>query len=329
MRNYLLPAVVVGLFGLLPQTLSATTGQDIFLQKCAACHTIGGGIRLGPDLAGMEKRHDEAWLIRWIREPDNMVAEKDPTAIALLQQFNQVPMPNFGLSDAEARAVIDYVVTQSGAQTGTTPASAEQVGETTRASSLSPFEGLGSVQMTALLLFLVLSAAVVAAFWYVAASTRQPVPKIDMESAYRLRRKFFFAAAAMVVGTLAATLPQTPYRQDTEAPDQLVYVAARQFNFVFSSEPITTEADLSQVATIDSLTVPAGALVEFRVTSLDVTHSFGLYGPDYAIVTQTQAMPGYTNRLRVRFTAPGKYKVLCLEYCGLAHHVMQSTLTVL
>jgi cytochrome c oxidase subunit 2 len=39
-------------------------------------------------------------------------------------------------------------------------------------------------------------------------------------------------------------------------------------------------------------------------------------------------MPGYTNRLQVRFDQPGKYEILCLEYCGVAHHVMAATITV-
>jgi cytochrome c oxidase subunit 2 len=33
-------------------------------------------------------------------------------------------------------------------------------------------------------------------------------------------------------------------------------------------------------------------------------------------------MPGITNRLVYTFPRPGKYRVLCLEYCGLVHHGM-------
>jgi cytochrome c oxidase subunit 2 len=107
-----------------------------------------------------------------------------------------------------------------------------------------------------------------------------------------------------------------------------VYVAARQFDFVFSDEPIMSVADLAQVPRIDQLEIPAGALVEFRVTSLDVNHGFGLYGPGRQIIAQTQAMPGYFNRLLVRLAEPAQYKVLCLEYCAAGHHLMQTRLTV-
>jgi cytochrome c oxidase subunit 2 len=46
------------------------------------------------------------------------------------------------------------------------------------------------------------------------------------------------------------------------------------------------------------------------------------------IVAQTQAMPGYTNVLRYTFTEAGTYRVLCLEYCGAAHHVMAADIKV-
>ena len=55
---------------------------------------------------------------------------------------------------------------------------------------------------------------------------------------------------------------------------------------------------------------------------MDVNHGFAIYAADGRIVTQTQAMPGFVNRLVYRLLEPGRYRVLCLEYCGLAHHGM-------
>jgi cytochrome c oxidase subunit 2 len=79
---------------------------------------------------------------------------------------------------------------------------------------------------------------------------------------------------------------------------------------------------------ITSGTARVGESVRFRVTSADVNHGFALYGPDDQIVAQTQAMPGYVNELDVTFEQPGQYRVLCLEYCGLAHHAMAADITV-
>ena len=90
-------------------------GQRIFQQKCVACHTIGGGKLLGPDLKGVMERRDHAWLSRWIREPDKMLAEGDPLATALLKEFNNLPMINMALTEADAEAVISYLaVAQQG-----------------------------------------------------------------------------------------------------------------------------------------------------------------------------------------------------------------------
>jgi hypothetical protein len=68
-----------------------------------------------------------------------------------------------------------------------------------------------------------------------------------------------------------------------------------------------------------TVTVAGGMPVEFRVTTLDVNHGFSLYAPDGHLVAQTQAMPGYMNRLRITFDQPGTYTVLCLEFCGMSH----------
>ena len=72
-----------------------------------------------------------------------------------------------------------------------------------------------------------------------------------------------------------------------------------------------------------------GKAVEFRVTSKDVNHGFGIYDKGLHLLAQVQAMPGYTNVLRYTFERPGQYQILCMEYCGVAHHDMRATLTVL
>jgi len=88
-------------------------GQSIFQQKCASCHTIGGGTLVGPDLKGVMARRDRNWLVRWISTPDKMLAERDPVATQLFQKFNNVPMPNLGLSETDAASVLAYLETST------------------------------------------------------------------------------------------------------------------------------------------------------------------------------------------------------------------------
>ena len=87
---------------------SAEKGEEIFQGNCAGCHTIGKGTLVGPDLSGVTLRREENWLIRQIKDPDGLVAEKDPAALKLLKDFN-MPMVALGLSDTEIAAIISYL----------------------------------------------------------------------------------------------------------------------------------------------------------------------------------------------------------------------------
>jgi mono/diheme cytochrome c family protein len=88
---------------------AAETGQEIFKSKCAACHTIGKGKLVGPDLAGVTLRREAGWLKRQIMEPDRLIEEGDPIALQLLQAADDVEMPPPEISDAEVVAVIAFL----------------------------------------------------------------------------------------------------------------------------------------------------------------------------------------------------------------------------
>ena len=79
-----------------PSDPQAVKGKLAFDSKCLVCHSIGGGDKLGPDLYGTTRRHDAAWLTRWLKEPELMLLS-DATAKALLDQW-KLPMPNQGLT---------------------------------------------------------------------------------------------------------------------------------------------------------------------------------------------------------------------------------------
>ena len=100
-----------------PPAQSAADGEAIFQDKCAGCHSIGGGRLVGPDLKGVTAQRDPAWLASFIAEPNKVFAAGDPTAAALLQEFNNVQMPNLGLSQAQVSALIAYLEAPGGAAT--------------------------------------------------------------------------------------------------------------------------------------------------------------------------------------------------------------------
>jgi protein SCO1/2 len=88
-------------------------GEYTFRNHCAACHSIGGGDRLGPDLVGVTATRDREWLARFIVSPDQVVAAGDPIAKALLAKYQQVLMPNLGLGPGDASVLIDYLDARS------------------------------------------------------------------------------------------------------------------------------------------------------------------------------------------------------------------------
>ncbi|MNN69457.1 hypothetical protein D3C81_1852470 [compost metagenome] len=64
---------------------------------------------IGPDLLGVTRQRDPAWLTRWIKEPDVMLAEKDPLAMQLYEQYNRLAMPNSRLGEVEIAALLTYL----------------------------------------------------------------------------------------------------------------------------------------------------------------------------------------------------------------------------
>ena len=88
---------------------AAETGQEIFLDYCSACHTIGKGKLVGPDLAGVTLRREENWLIRQIKDPEGLIAENDPIVLQLLKEADDMAMVSLELSDEQVAAVIAYL----------------------------------------------------------------------------------------------------------------------------------------------------------------------------------------------------------------------------
>jgi protein SCO1 len=94
------------------QLLPPDAGILLFQSRCSACHTIGRGDGVGPDLAGVTTRRERAWLTRYLAVPDQMLAEGDPIAMELFARYKNVPMPNLRLSESEIAIVLSYLESQ-------------------------------------------------------------------------------------------------------------------------------------------------------------------------------------------------------------------------
>lgn len=81
-------------------------GADVYKKMCTACHRTDRKF-VGPAPTGILKRRSPEWVMNMILNPEQMVKE-DPLAKELLIEFNGSPMVNQGLTEEDARAVLEY-----------------------------------------------------------------------------------------------------------------------------------------------------------------------------------------------------------------------------
>ena len=140
-------------------------------------------------------------------------------------------------------------------------------------------------------------------------------PRTDTEDTQKLAHRekgwFVFAVAALGV-LLLATLAFIPYGSNAaEAGQQQVKANGQQFAW-----------------TVTPNTIKANVPARFAVTASDVNHGFAVYNSDNVMLFQIQAVPDATSHIVYTFKRPGRYQVVCLEFCGLDHHKMIGTFRV-
>lgn len=84
----------------------ATKGAELFKNMCSACHKMDKKF-IGPALSGVTDRRSPEWIMNMILNPEQMIKE-DPIAKKLLVESNMAVMANQGLSEEEARAILEY-----------------------------------------------------------------------------------------------------------------------------------------------------------------------------------------------------------------------------
>lgn len=116
MRRLPWAILVLSCIGVFPTAAAAVhlspegeRGEGVFLKNCASCHTIGGGRTAGPDLAGVTRKRDRAWLVRIITNPGELLDSGDPVARKLLEEFRGLRMPDLGISPRDADAILEYL----------------------------------------------------------------------------------------------------------------------------------------------------------------------------------------------------------------------------
>ncbi|GAB4292459.1 MAG: hypothetical protein Kow0098_12450 [Ignavibacteriaceae bacterium] len=80
-------------------------GEEIFNQKCAACHKLDDRY-VGPSQRDLLERRTPEYVMNMMLNPDEML-KRHPEAKKMLAQY-MTPMPNQNLTYDDARALLDY-----------------------------------------------------------------------------------------------------------------------------------------------------------------------------------------------------------------------------
>ncbi len=94
-------------------TSAQDRGEQLFNQTCVACHSIGRGRLVGPDLAGVHSRRSEEWIIQFVQSSTKLIASGDPDAEALFKEYSGIVMPDHAVSADDVRAILGYIARKS------------------------------------------------------------------------------------------------------------------------------------------------------------------------------------------------------------------------
>ncbi|HEY1046346.1 MAG TPA: c-type cytochrome [Bacteroidia bacterium] len=87
---------------------AAAEGEKLFKANCVSCHAMDRKV-IGPALKDVHTRRSEEWLVKWIRNNEQLRKSGDKDAIAVFNEYNQVAMNNFeNLSEDQVKTLVTY-----------------------------------------------------------------------------------------------------------------------------------------------------------------------------------------------------------------------------
>lgn len=109
MKNCQMKTILI-ILGICIVTMSrANEGEQLFNKTCAACHTIGKGRLVGPDLLNITEKRSQEWLIPFIKSSTSMIKSGDAEANAIFKEYNNLLMPDNTYSDAQIVSILEYI----------------------------------------------------------------------------------------------------------------------------------------------------------------------------------------------------------------------------
>lgn len=147
--------------------------------------------------------------------------------------------------------------------------------------------------------------------------------------------KLWMWAAGVIIAVFLVTIGIATFAYGIRPPSHVETIDPRRVfaDPRFESRGVTINPDGSVRVTMvammysflpDTVRVPAGRPVTFRLTSADVIHGFQVAGTN----ANTMVVPGYVSQFTTTFERPGVYLVTCNEFCGTGHHLMHARVVV-
>jgi mono/diheme cytochrome c family protein len=124
-------------FQAVAQDGDAANGEALFKNNCATCHNANEQKLVGPGLKGIQERRNLEWLVKWVKNPNGVIASGDEYAVKLYNEYGKAQMtafPNYG--EKEVKDILAYVE-KANAAPAPSPGGTTNVtnGETTSAPS--------------------------------------------------------------------------------------------------------------------------------------------------------------------------------------------------
>ena len=88
----------------------AANGETIFKNNCKSCHNANGNRLVGPGLKDISKRRELPWLVKWVKNPQAVLASGDDYAKKIYAEAGNAQMTAFAnYGEKEVKDVIAYV----------------------------------------------------------------------------------------------------------------------------------------------------------------------------------------------------------------------------
>ncbi|RYZ47572.1 MAG: cytochrome c [Sphingobacteriales bacterium] len=87
-------------------------GKSVYELKCASCHKLSTEKMVGPGWKGVTDRRTPEWIMNFVMNTEEML-NKDTAAQKMIEEC-MVRMPNQNLTETDARAVLEYMLSNDG-----------------------------------------------------------------------------------------------------------------------------------------------------------------------------------------------------------------------